>query len=349
MPHLVTDAIGAGVMVAEATARVATPVTGPQPLELAAWQRSPSGERCSAAAVRHWERHLPSVAVLTPALEPEQERFPKARFTSPAMAVAVGTVAARTGVDPSTILSTAFMMAVGHVTGAGEVAVRHLVGNRFRAGLAEVVSPLAQLGLCVADVAVPLDEALGRVARASLAAQKHAYYNPLQLAELLARTTPTSPERSATTTAGTPAPSPPLHPVPAMVYDDAGRRVDGPDGAAFLHIDDSPAPGPHHRRGHRVPVPHRRGGRRARHGARSSPAAVGDDQPCPCPCPCSCRARDRRPRPRCPPREGDRRRACRGRRSRRGRLGLRLFAAVGRGGVTVRGGGREGPQGLTGG
>ncbi|GAA3197758.1 condensation domain-containing protein [Dactylosporangium siamense] len=239
MPHLVTDAIGAGVMVAEATARVATPVTGPQPLELAAWQRSPSGDRCSAAAVRHWERHLPSVAVLSPVLEPDRQRFPKARFTSPAMAVAVGAVAARTGVDPATILSTAFMMAVGQVTGTGEVAVRQLVSNRFRAGLAEVVSPLAQLGLCVADVSGPLDEALGRVARASLAAQKHAYYNPLRLAELLAgsdtdvtRTVCYNDRRTRRAAAPDASPG-------DGVFEWVGAST-GPTEPLFLHIDDEP-------------------------------------------------------------------------------------------------------------
>jgi hypothetical protein len=239
MPHLVTDAIGAGVMVAEATARVATPVTGPQPLELAAWQRSPSGERQSAAAVRHWERHLPSITVLAPALQPERQRFPKARFTSPAMASAAPVVAARTGVDPATILSTAFMMAVGQVTGTAQVAVRHLVGNRFRAGLAEVVSPLAQLGLCVADVAVPLDEALGRVARASMAAHKHAYYNPLRLADLLAgadvdvtRTVCYNDRRMQRAAA-------PDAPGGDGVFEWVGAST-GPTEPLFLHIDDEP-------------------------------------------------------------------------------------------------------------
>ncbi|MEU0563200.1 condensation domain-containing protein [Dactylosporangium sp. NPDC006015] len=239
MPHLVTDAIGAGVMVAEASARVATPVTGPQPLELAEWQRSPSGVRQSAAAVRHWERHLPSVTVLPPARTPEPVRYPKARFTSPAMAGALPLVAARTGVDPATILSTAFMMAVGRVAGTDQVAVRHLVGNRFRSGLAEVVTPLAQLGLCVADVSVPFDEALGRVARASLAAHKHAYYDPMRLAEVLAgadidvtRTVCYNDRRMqrASTVEATTADG---------VLEWVGASS-GPTEPLFLHIDDEP-------------------------------------------------------------------------------------------------------------
>ncbi|WP_327003924.1 condensation domain-containing protein [Dactylosporangium sp. NBC_01737] len=239
MPHLVTDATGAGVMVAEATARVATPVTGPQPLELTAWQRSPAGERCSTAAVRHWERHLPSVTVLSPTLRPDPQQFPKARFTSPAMASAAPAVAARTGVDPATILSTAFMMAVGQVTGTVQVAVRHLVGNRFRAGLAEVVSPLAQLGLCVADVAVPLDEALGRVARASLAAHKHAYYNPLQLADLLARTDTDTTRTVCYNDRRTSRAAAPDTPAGDGLFEWVGAST-GPTEPLFLHIDDEP-------------------------------------------------------------------------------------------------------------
>jgi hypothetical protein len=239
MPHLVTDAIGAGVMVAEASARVATPVTGPQPLELAAWQHSASGERQSAAAVRHWERLLPSAVVLAPTLRPEPERFPKARFTSPVMASALPGAAARTGVDPATVLSTAFMMAVGQVIGADRVAVRHLVGNRFRSGLAEVVSPLAQLGLCVADVAAPLDEAVGRVSRASLAAHKHAYYNPLRLASSLGgadtdvtRTVCYNDRRTRRAAA-------PVASTGDGVFEWTGASS-GPTEPLFLHVDDEP-------------------------------------------------------------------------------------------------------------
>ena len=72
--------------------------------------------------------------------------------------------------------------------GVSPVVTRSVVGNRFRAGLSTVVCPLAQTGLCVMDVArLSFDEALPVVQRASMMAYKHAYYDPAQLDELIAK------------------------------------------------------------------------------------------------------------------------------------------------------------------
>src|SRR5439155_27362055 len=77
---------------------------------------------------------------------------------------------------------------VSRVTGTRPVATRVLTSNRFRTGLARTVSPVSQAGLCVVDIAdTTFDEAVTRTQRRAMAAYKHAYYDPIQLAGLLDR------------------------------------------------------------------------------------------------------------------------------------------------------------------
>jgi non-ribosomal peptide synthetase component F len=97
-------------------------------------------------------------------------------------------VAARHGTGTAPVLLTAFAVALTRVTGDGPAVTRVLTSNRFRSGLAGTVSPVSQAGLCVVDVAgATFDEAVTRTRRRALAAYKHAYYDPVQLAELLDR------------------------------------------------------------------------------------------------------------------------------------------------------------------
>jgi hypothetical protein len=208
MPHLVTDGLGAAVMVDEVTRRVATPVTGLRPLELVGWQASAAGARQHAAALRHWERHASGLAA-SPASIACSPRYRKCVLESPRLAARLPHAAAETGVDESTVLLAAYLTALSRVTGRGTVAVRQVVSNRFRPGLSHVVSPITQLGLCVADVSGGFGGfgggsggsgvsgvfggfggfgvsggfagAVARVARAALPARKYAYYDPFAL------------------------------------------------------------------------------------------------------------------------------------------------------------------------
>src|SRR6266702_7377600 len=60
--------------------------------------------------------------------------------------------------------------------------------NRFRPGLDRVVCMLAQFGLCFLDVAgISLAEAIDRAQRTSLTTSKQAYYDPVQLDDLITR------------------------------------------------------------------------------------------------------------------------------------------------------------------
>ncbi|UWP86344.1 condensation domain-containing protein [Dactylosporangium fulvum] len=233
IPHLVTDGIGAAVMVDEVTRRVAEPVAGLQPLDLVAWQHSPAGQRQHAAALRHWERHggVPDLSSGVAPPEGGHGRYRRGLFSSPALAQALPLVSARVGADPATVLLAAYMIALGRVTASATVAVRVVVSNRFRAGLSDVVSPITQLGLCVADVSGGFGTAVAAVGRASLAAQKYAYYDPFAV-DGTARTACFNDRRT----------------VRQSVAGATGRTGEfrwtdppvGPTEPLFVHVDDAP-------------------------------------------------------------------------------------------------------------
>jgi condensation domain-containing protein len=180
--HLAVDAFGTAAMLTELAGpgRCTTPPDGLTPLDQARWQRSPAGQRVSSAAMRHWARLLATVPPdrFRPHTGPCQPRYAEAGFRSPALHLAAQVAAARAGTGT----------APARVTGGNPVLARVVVSNRFRPGLANSVSQVAQTGLCVIDAAgVPFGEAVRRAWRMSLAAFRHAYYDPGQLEELVAR------------------------------------------------------------------------------------------------------------------------------------------------------------------
>jgi hypothetical protein len=190
MCHLVTDGVGARIMFEELDARTTEPVPVAQPLEQARWQASPAGQKHNTAALRHWEGILRSMPLrqFPDSTDRRQPRHWRGEFTSYALGPAIDAVSARTGAGAPTALLGLFSVALARVTGVNPVAVRPMVNNRFRPGLDRVVCMLAQYGLCLLDVVgIPLAEVIDRAGRAILATYKHAYYNPLDLDELVGR------------------------------------------------------------------------------------------------------------------------------------------------------------------
>jgi hypothetical protein len=188
--HLVADGVGFANLSRECAARITTPLAGLQPLEQVRWQQSATGQRQNERSLRYWERHLRSIPPRRPpdSGEPSQPRHWQGEFTSLATFGAVQAIMKRTGFDSATVLLTAYALASSNSLGVNPVVTRSVVSNRFRAGLSDVVCPLAQTGLCVMDVAhLSFDEALPIVQRASMMAYKHAYYDPAQLDELIAK------------------------------------------------------------------------------------------------------------------------------------------------------------------
>lgn len=194
--HLVTDGFGAIVLAEEvdrwrrAGRRLDTPPTAMQPVEQARWQRSPAGQRQSAAALRHWETVLRSIPArrFPGPVDPRRPRHWQAGFTSRALHLAANVIARRTGTDRTTVLLTAFAIGLAGATGIDPVVTRVVVGNRFRRPLAESMSPVSQNALCVLPVAgMAFDEVLVQTRKRALVAYKHAYYDPDQLDALVDR------------------------------------------------------------------------------------------------------------------------------------------------------------------
>ncbi len=199
MCHLVLDGFGGAVMMREVAARESAPITGAQPLEQARWQGSAAGRRQHDSAMRYFERTLrglPRVWVGA-STEHESPRHWQGEFDSSALALALRVIAARSGPDTGPVLLTAFALAVRAISTVNPVAFRPVVSNRFRHGLADIVCPLSQHGLCVIDFdgivpgsvgdgaddsaafdSAAFDEAVERTRRASMTSYKYAYYDP---------------------------------------------------------------------------------------------------------------------------------------------------------------------------
>ncbi|WP_433061328.1 hypothetical protein [Dactylosporangium sp. CS-033363] len=229
MPHLVTDGLGAAIMVDESTRRVPTPPVGLQPLDIAAWQQGPQGVRQHAGARRHFARHADGLEGFASVVA--SPRYRKCLLESPSLAARLPVAAARFGTDESTVLLAAYFVALSRISGRSRLGVRQVVSNRFRGGLSDVVSPLTQLGLCVVDVPSSFPEAVAAVARAALPARKYAYYDPLDI-PLLA--TPCFNDRrtvSTTSFGAERAPGPGVLTFSAQA---------GPTEPLFLHVDAVP-------------------------------------------------------------------------------------------------------------
>ncbi|GAA4687126.1 condensation domain-containing protein [Phytohabitans rumicis] len=191
--HLVIDAMGGLVMLDELAARRAgkdLPPIGTPPLEQVRWQQSPAGQRQTAAALRHWEGLLRTVTPerFAGSTDHQRPRHWEGYFRSPAAHLALQVIAERTKVDASPLLLALFAVSLARLTGINPVVVQVVVGNRFRPGLAESVSPVNQSSLCAIDVAdSTVDDAVRLAARRVLATYKNAYYDPSQVDDLVAR------------------------------------------------------------------------------------------------------------------------------------------------------------------
>jgi hypothetical protein len=195
--HLAVDGDGIGAIVRDLTnldrstgAELGPPAPATQPLELAAWQAGPAGRRQSDHALRQWERMLRAVPPrrFGRSAAPQEPRYWELVVTSPAVRLALDAVAARTRLQTGQLLLAAQAIALGRVTGNATSVAQVLVNNRFRPGLADSVSQLTQVGLCVIDVAdSTFDEVAVRAFRAAMAAYKMGYYDTLGHQALLER------------------------------------------------------------------------------------------------------------------------------------------------------------------
>jgi hypothetical protein len=167
--HLAGDAASVEVMNRELVDPDPGPYTAPQPIELARLQET-SG-RHSRISLRYWEAQLRTVPP-TRFRAGTHHGYRRVTWDSPAAYDGL-----RGHPDSGAVLLGAFAIALRELS--SPLVAQVIVGNRFRPGLADVVSPLTQNGLCVLDVdGADLATAAGRARSALMAASKHAYYDP---------------------------------------------------------------------------------------------------------------------------------------------------------------------------
>jgi hypothetical protein len=105
---------------------------------------------------------------------------------SPAMELAMRAVGARTGADGTAVLLAAYSAAVARVFRRNPSVAQIVTSNRFRPGLAGMVSQVSQHGICVVDAAdASFDEIVARAQKAATTASFYAYYDPVARDRLL--------------------------------------------------------------------------------------------------------------------------------------------------------------------
>jgi hypothetical protein len=252
--HVVVDGFGINAVVRDLanldqeTGLATAPPEGTQPLELARQQRTPAAQRHSEQSLRFWRRQLQRVphppATPPVAADPGQPRFWEVVCGSPATALAIRRVAARTQVASGPILLAAYAVATARLTGADTAVVQVIVSNRFRPGFAEAVGSLRQFGLCVIDVTGPFDEVVARAWSAAIGAYKHGYYDPVAHQEVVAGHDLSCylNDRRAETRDEDAGPVPAEDDVRAALAGTTvrwGVREDTYDGSLYLHVEDS--------------------------------------------------------------------------------------------------------------
>lgn len=184
--HLATD-FGGSVLVLRdlRTAVEGGPVpepTAPQPVDLAAFQRSPAGRRMARAAAGYWRRaydRIPDSMFEHRAATHEEPRYQRAFLLSPALARAVTVVGDRLGTGGSAVLNAAFAAVIGGLTGHDTCAMLAITQNRFGERTRDMVSTLALEGLLVVPLAgaAGFDDVVLRAWRAAVPAHRYAQYD----------------------------------------------------------------------------------------------------------------------------------------------------------------------------
>ncbi|GAA3295434.1 condensation protein [Dactylosporangium vinaceum] len=247
--HVVIDGFGIDAIVRDLAnlGDPAAPVQGVTPLELAAQQGEPGAVRQSEKARRAWEKQIARIAAAgIAAPEPAdpglgQPRHWEVVCESPALALALRAVGARTGLASGPILLAAYAVALSRATGADTAAVQVIVSNRFRPGFADAATSLRQFGLVVLETGAGFDEVAARAWSGTLSAYKHGYFDNAGLPGVPEPTAFFNDRRRGTGESGD---------VVAAVGDiEAARektsvrwgvREDTYDGTFYLHLEDEP-------------------------------------------------------------------------------------------------------------
>jgi hypothetical protein len=193
--HLMVDGMGLSALLRDLftmdpVTREAPAVTALQPLELAERQSTAaSARRQNELALRHWESVARAVSGRqSAAADPRDPPYRQLWFRSPAGLLAMRAVAARWATDTGPVLLAASAVALGRVAGISPVALLSIVNNRFRPGLADAVTQLAQRSPCLLAVeGQSFEQVLAQAQRASLRAGMYGYLDPDECDRMLER------------------------------------------------------------------------------------------------------------------------------------------------------------------
>jgi hypothetical protein len=194
LSHLAADGGGAELFFHEVLA--AEPAKEPpktQVLDVARSEQTAELRKLSSRTMRYWEtqlRHIPAQTFGEPVRPPDEEenRYWQVRFTSPATHLAMLAIARRTSSDATRVTLAVVATAIGRATGVSPLTIKVMMSNRFRPGLAGIIAPIAQNSVLTIDLTdSSVDEVVARARAASLTAGMRAYYDPDDLAEVMAR------------------------------------------------------------------------------------------------------------------------------------------------------------------
>lgn len=175
------------------TLRLARPAL--QPLDAAQLQATPLGRRRDEAARRYWCEQLTAGPrrifqdPAAPELAADPDRlFPNAVLRSPALAIAVGRVAAELEVSDAAVLLGAASHQLARMSGSSDVLFQVVVGNRFQPAAAASVSTVAQEALFrLTDADRDFGDAVRRTRSVAFSAFRHAAYDKWALDREVAR------------------------------------------------------------------------------------------------------------------------------------------------------------------
>ncbi|AVT28385.1 hypothetical protein C6361_01470 [Plantactinospora sp. BC1] len=195
--HVVVDLMSAELLGREFTALAADPArrhVGPpthQPLDQAAYERSPAGRRRLDTALGYWERHLRRLPQCTWAA-PRSTAPPGGALSgwlwSRAGALALPQITARVGASESMAVLTAICAVLARRTGHRSFPLPTLASNRIERRLREYIGPLAADSLVPVDIdAESYDDQLRRVGGAVLRAGRQALVDDVARVRMIDR------------------------------------------------------------------------------------------------------------------------------------------------------------------
>ncbi|MBP2702784.1 hypothetical protein JOL79_03075 [Microbispora sp. RL4-1S] len=196
--HLAADLLSTRLVAAELDAMLRAraagappppPAPASEPVDVAAVERSPRGQRMERSALAYLREQFtafPAANLGWPAGPPQPERYWRGGLRSAAAASALRTLAARFRVGSSTVALAATAALLGHLAGRRECGFLLIAGNRVSADLRAAVGTLTQDVPALVDVSGPSFSDVVRAAwSSSMRAYRHGRFDPERAWEVI--------------------------------------------------------------------------------------------------------------------------------------------------------------------